>query len=62
MATIEFPLNVKAAIAARGFETGALKNPISAETISAYEALKTSLEQFFATSSTLRDRLSIRTS
>ncbi|MGZ8921318.1 MAG: dihydrodipicolinate synthase family protein [Limisphaerales bacterium] len=50
MSTIEFPLNVKAAIAARGFETGSLKNPASAETLRAYELLKNDLERFFANS------------
>ena len=48
MGKADFPLNVKAAIAARGFETGALKNPVSPETLAAYESLKTELEQLFA--------------
>ncbi|HVK59530.1 MAG TPA: dihydrodipicolinate synthase family protein [Candidatus Kapabacteria bacterium] len=62
MSTVEFPLNVKAAIAARGFETGVLKNPASAETLASYESLKSGLEQFFATSPALRDRLLLHTS
>jgi 4-hydroxy-tetrahydrodipicolinate synthase len=47
MSKVEFPLNVKAAIAARGFETGALKNPVSQETAAAYESLKEELEVFY---------------
>ena len=46
--SLEFPLNVKAAIAARGFETGALKNPITEETRLAYENLKKELEALFS--------------
>ena len=59
IATIEFPLNVRAAIAARGFETGALKNPVSLETISSYEALRANLENFFANSPALREKLTL---
>lgn len=54
MSKIEFPLNVKAAIAARGFETGALKNPASRETTAAYESLKEELQKFFATNASLQ--------
>lgn len=54
MSKIEFPLNVKAAIAARGFETGALKNPTSPETTAAYESLRDELERFFSTSPALQ--------
>jgi dihydrodipicolinate synthase/N-acetylneuraminate lyase len=54
MSTIEFPLNVKAAIAARGFETGVLKNPTSAETMRYYETLKSDLEKFYAASGKFR--------
>ena len=59
LSIIEFPLNVKAAIAARGFETGALKNPASQETANSYETLKADLEKFFAAAAPLRDRLSL---
>lgn len=45
LGNLEFPLNIKALIAARGFETGAVKNPISAETLRRYGHL---VEEFTA--------------
>ncbi|HEX7858928.1 MAG TPA: dihydrodipicolinate synthase family protein [Verrucomicrobiae bacterium] len=62
MSKVEFPLNVKAAIAARGFETGALKNPASAETLAAYESLKADLEKIFSTTPVLREKLTLQPS
>lgn len=44
---LPFPLNVKAAIAARGFETGAPKNPISPRTGEAYEETVPKLQQLY---------------
>jgi 4-hydroxy-tetrahydrodipicolinate synthase len=46
--TLEFPLNVKALIEARGFDTGALKNPISSETSRRYDSLCTELKTLLA--------------
>jgi dihydrodipicolinate synthase/N-acetylneuraminate lyase len=48
MAQVEFPYNVKAAIAARGFETGEPKNPVSSETQRRYEALFHDLKSLYA--------------
>jgi dihydrodipicolinate synthase/N-acetylneuraminate lyase len=45
--TLTFPLNVKAAIAARGFETGELKAPASRETCDNYERVVTALAGWF---------------
>jgi dihydrodipicolinate synthase/N-acetylneuraminate lyase len=47
MAQLEFPFNVKAAIAARGYETGEPKNPVSPETFRRYEALREDLKTLF---------------
>jgi dihydrodipicolinate synthase/N-acetylneuraminate lyase len=47
MAQIEFPFNVKAAIAARGYETGEAKNPVSSETFQRYETLLADLKALF---------------
>lgn len=48
MDSLEFPYNVKAAIAARGFETGQPKNPASPETLRRYEALMQDLKSLYA--------------
>lgn len=48
MDSLEFPYNVKAAIAARGFETGQAKNPASSETLRRYEALVQNLKSLYA--------------
>jgi dihydrodipicolinate synthase/N-acetylneuraminate lyase len=48
MTRIEFPYNVKAAIAARGYETGEPKNPPSAGTLERYGALREDLTRLFA--------------
>ena len=48
MDSLEFPYNVKAAIAARGFETGQPKNPASPETLRRYEALVQDLKALYA--------------
>jgi dihydrodipicolinate synthase/N-acetylneuraminate lyase len=48
MDSLPFPYNVKAAIAARGFETGQPKNPTSAETLRRYEALVLELKSLYA--------------
>jgi 4-hydroxy-tetrahydrodipicolinate synthase len=44
LGTLEFPLNVKALIAARGYETGELKNPVSNESLQRYETLLANLK------------------
>lgn len=48
MAKINFPHNVKAAIAARGYETGEPKNPTSPETRRTYEALVEDIRDLFS--------------
>lgn len=48
MDSLEFPYNVKAAIAARGFETGQPKNPASPETLRRYDALVQDLKSLYA--------------
>jgi 4-hydroxy-tetrahydrodipicolinate synthase len=48
IATLPFPPNVKAAIAARGFETGEPKNPLSPETLKRYDETVAKLRKFFA--------------
>jgi dihydrodipicolinate synthase/N-acetylneuraminate lyase len=45
---LPFPLNVKAAIAARGFETGEPKNPVSRETEATYRNTVASLQSLYA--------------
>ena len=42
-----FPFNVKAAIAARGFETGAPKMPVSSETIATYEGVVSGVKALY---------------
>jgi 4-hydroxy-tetrahydrodipicolinate synthase len=42
-----FPFNVKAAIAARGFESGSPKMPVSSETMATYEQVRTSVEVLY---------------
>lgn len=48
MGRVPFPLNIKAAMEARGIATGAFKSPISAETRRAYETLVTELRAFYS--------------
>jgi dihydrodipicolinate synthase/N-acetylneuraminate lyase len=55
MVQIEFPFNVKAAIAARGFETGHPKNPVSAETLRRYETLLADLKALYTSHRKLLD-------
>ncbi len=50
MGKVEFPYNVKAAIAARGFETGEPKNPTSQETLRRYEACLQEIKSLYASS------------
>jgi 2-dehydro-3-deoxy-phosphogluconate/2-dehydro-3-deoxy-6-phosphogalactonate aldolase len=47
MSPLPFPLNVKAAIAARGLETGEPKNPISRETEATYRKAVAALRPLF---------------
>ncbi len=47
MKPLLFPLNVMAAVAGRGFESGSPKGPLSAETRALYEAVVRDLSGFF---------------
>ncbi|HEV8543112.1 MAG TPA: dihydrodipicolinate synthase family protein [Verrucomicrobiae bacterium] len=49
IAPLPFPLNVKATITARGFETGEAKNPVSKKTQLAYEAAVERIRELFTT-------------
>jgi len=48
MSEIPYTLNVKAALQARGFETGESPNPLSKETLQKYNNLVARLEEFYA--------------
>jgi dihydrodipicolinate synthase/N-acetylneuraminate lyase len=48
MSPLQFPLNVRAVMNARGLGTGELKNPIAPETEEACHAILTALRQHFS--------------